>query len=68
MIEITRRDSRYVYRQNEDDPRRLDWRQNVHGGRWQFLAEFSTESLAKAALLTLERNQASPDAGGEPPK
>lgn len=59
-IQIQRRDGAYMYKISDDDETVILWRRNKHGAHWQFLAEFSTEDLARAALLTLEKPQEPP--------
>lgn len=57
-IEITRKDSEWIYRLCPYNPRLIDRRKNVAYARWKRYGEpYATQTEALAALLKLEKGK-----------
>jgi hypothetical protein len=56
MIEISRKKSEFIYRQNPWNPLIIDRRRNTHNARWQFFARRATPEDTVRYLFELERD------------
>jgi hypothetical protein len=57
VIEISRGNNTFQYRQREDEPTVIESRAVYRGSPWRFVARFATVEEARAALLRLGTGQ-----------
>lgn len=56
MIEMSRGDNSFQYRQREDEPCVIESRKNYRGAPWRFVKRYETQEEARMALLKMAKD------------